>query len=272
MRSTVRAVCLLMIASAITGCVGGPNLGTLPPALPHADMPTPFDTPLRTVRPNPDFHPPGVLGMRLLGVGTGFFIARNKFLTNFHVVRPCTAVTVGNNREGKEIMARYDYGDPQKDLAVLTTAPIDVRPARFESMIAPESAQDLSIVGYPAVGLPTLIAELDKVAAVPGDLVKEEQLYPFSGNVHAGNSGSPVLNNRGAVVGVVAAKINTTRIFEATGMIVKDIGFAIPNRAVLDFLDQNEISYLRADATKALSTDEVLAEAHGFVRQVGCWG
>lgn len=131
--------------------------------------------------------------------------------------------------------------------------------------------QDLSIVGYPALGLPTLIAEVERVTADPADLVKDEQLFPFSGDVHAGSSGSPVLNNKGAVVGVVAAKVNTMRVFQATGMVVADIGLAIPNRLVLGFLQQNDISYLRADATNALSTDQVLAQAHGFVRQVGCW-
>jgi len=272
MRSSITAATLLLIATTIAGCAGGPNIfGTLPPAQSHRNTPRPFDAP-STARPNPDFHPPGVLGMRMLGAGSGFFIARNKFLTNFHVVRRCTAVTVGNNREGKEIMARYDYGDPQTDLAVLTTAPMDVTPARFATSVSADTAQDLSIVGYPAIGLPTLIAELDRVAADPADLAQDLQLFPFSGSVHEGNSGSPVLNNKGAVVGIVTAKINTMRIFEATGMVITDIGLAIPNRAVLDFLDQNAIAYLRADATNTLSPDQVLEEAHGFVRQVGCWG
>jgi hypothetical protein len=54
-------------------------------------------------------------------------------------------------------------------------------------------------------------------------------------------------------------------------MIITDVGLAIPNRAVFGFLDRNDIAYLRADATNTLSADQVLAEAHGFVRQVGCW-
>ena len=54
-------------------------------------------------------------------------------------------------------------------------------------------------------------------------------------------------------------------------VLVTDIGLAVPNRAVFGFLDKNAIAYLRADATNTLTTDQVLAEAHGFVRQIGCW-
>jgi S1-C subfamily serine protease len=256
LRGTVTATCLLLLAATIAGCAGGP-VAPVSPGQSYAASTSP--------------HPSGVTGRTLFGLATGFFIARDKVLTNFHVVRSCMALTVGNNREGKEIEARYDYGDPQSDLAILTTEPTDVTPAHFETAIGADAVQDLSVVGYPAVGLPTFVAELDKVVADPKDVANEQWLYPFSGTVQAGNSGSPVLNNRGAVVGVVSARVNTARTFEATGMVVIDVGLAIPNQAVFDFLDKNEIPYLRADATKTLVASQVLAEAHGFVRQVGCW-
>src|SRR5882672_5219457 len=114
--------------------------------------------------------------MRLIGLGTGFFIARDKVLTNFHVVRTCMALTVGNNREGKEIDARYDYGDPQSDLAILTTEPTDVTPARFETKIGADTVQDLAVVGYPAIGLPRLIAQLDRIKADAGDVAQEKDM------------------------------------------------------------------------------------------------
>ncbi len=273
MRTPTGAAFSLLMAACLAACAVGPGMyGTLPPAqlAPFFDPPQP---PEQSPPSGPylNLHPPGVLGKRLVGFGTGFFIAPNKVLTNFHVVRPCMALTVGNNREGREIDARYDYGDPQADLAVLTTEPADVTPARFETEIGPETTQGLAVVGYPALGLPVLFAQLDRVIADAADVANERDLYPFSGTVHAGNSGSPVLNDRGAVVGVVTARLNTVRIFQDTGMLVADAGLAVPNRAVFGFLDRSGVEYLRAGAADTLPTGQVLAQAHGFVRQVGCW-
>jgi S1-C subfamily serine protease len=219
-----------------------------------------------------DLRPPGVKDLKKIGVGTGFFIAPDKVLTNFHVIRSCTAVTVGNNTEGEEIDALLDSGDSAVDVAVLSTKPMAVTPAQFEIEIRSETAQGLSVVGYPARGLPLLIAEQDPILADPADMMKQANFYPFSGQVRGGNSGSPVLNNRGAVVGVVSAKIDTVAVYQQTGKIVTNVGLAIPNGAVLQFLRTQSIPFQSAAPGPALSAEQILKAAHGFVRQIGCWG
>ncbi len=215
--------------------------------------------------------PPVVEGLRRAGVGTGFFITRERVLTNFHVVDGCRALTVGNNREGAETLAKFVAGDPAGDLAVLATDAKSESSARFQSAISADAGEHLAIVGYPEHGLPVLEAELEQVLASPADFAADRGRYPFSGSVRRGNSGSPVLDERGAVIGVVTAKINTVAVYQLTGEVIDNIGVAITNRAVFDFLRANKIEFHVAMRGENLSPEQILREARGFVRQIGCW-
>jgi hypothetical protein len=80
-----------------------------------------------------------------------------------------------------------------------------------------------------------------------------------------------VLDEKGAVVGVVTAKINTPAMYRRTGIVIKDIGFAIPNSTIFDFLHRNSIAFQQGQQAATLAPAQILQEAHGFVRQIGCW-
>jgi len=218
-----------------------------------------------------ELHPPGVKGLRLAGTGSGFFIGQNRVLTNFHVAGSCKALTVGNNREGQEADAELVAGDEGVDLAVLSTAGMGETPALFDTDAPLESGAHLAIVGYPAFGRPVLDAQLEQASVMDSDAVGDRRYYSFIGAVRGGNSGGPALDEKGAVVGVVTAKINTPAMYRKTGILIKDIGFAIPNSAIFDFLRRKNIAFQQGKPPATLAPAQILQEAHGFVRQIGCW-
>ena len=223
---------------------------------------------LRALHPQ---HPINVQGLRLAATGTGFFVATGIVLTNFHVAGSCKALTIGNNSESEELPATLFAGDAFHDLAILSATDPSSSPAQFPTDISHETGSTLAIIGYPEHGLVLLQAELDEVVASPDDLASGRPYFPFAGPVRHGNSGSPVLDARGAVLGIVRAKIDTPAFYRATGEVVDRIGYAISTPTILSFLRANHVSVNLAPQTISLSPDELLDRAHGFVRQIGCW-
>jgi S1-C subfamily serine protease len=209
--------------------------------------------------------------LRLAATGTGFFVAKGIVLTNFHVAGSCKALTIGNNSEGEELPASLSASDMSDDLAILSAADPSSRPAPFALDMSRETGSGLAIVGYPEHGLVVLQAELDEVVASPDDLASARPYFPFAGPVRRGNSGSPVLDARGAVLGIVRAKIDTPAFYRATGEVVDRIGYAISTPTILSFLRANHVSVNLAPQAINLSPDELLDRAHRFVRQIGCW-
>ena len=217
--------------------------------------------------------PPEINGMRRFGAGTGFFIGPDLVLTNFHVVGSCKAVTVGNNYDTTEVIAKFMAGDRAADLAVISAAAADVTPARFKTGLDANAAQTWAIVGYPEQqrNMPAVEAELDRVWIDPFDFMGDPERFSFNGDVRRGNSGSPVLDDHGAVIGVVAQKLDTEMIYKMTGVLVNDVGVAISNRKIFDFLRANQIAFQPSASATTRSQRQLLREAHGFVRQIGCW-
>jgi serine protease Do len=214
--------------------------------------------------------PKGLEGRREVGVGSGFYVTPNTVLTNDHVAGNCAVVTVGNASDAAEQVARPLAKDPENDLELLEVNGT-AEPARFAGDIARVSGQDLAVIGYPEHGMAVRQAELAPVDAFLDDFRSGAARYRFNGEVRRGNSGSPVLDDRGAVVGVVVQKVDTVAVYQRTGEVVDNIGIAIANATVTAFLRRNGVAVQPDPATVRLPPDRLLDEAHGFVRQIGCW-
>lgn len=215
---------------------------------------------------------PLVPDRRLASIGTGFFVTSDGLLvTNNHVVDDCAVLTV-EATNGEKATAELIAAQPNPDLALVrtTVAPPAVAAFRAPAPTPPGSRADL--VGYPTQGIAPITPFFTKgnVLTLAGRR-PDPARFMISGDVRGGNSGGPVLDRTGAVIGVIFAETNTPKIFKDTGQLVKDVGFAIPNALVFDFLGRHGVAWRSDPGGVDLTREQAFEAAKPFVARIGCW-
>ena len=213
--------------------------------------------------------PPMDPALKLVGAGTGFFITRYAdVLTNAHVVEKCSAVSVEMTNGAVE-QAAVVAADRQDDLAILRTNLQPGEIAAFRAGVA-MTGQEVAVIGYPDRGMPAIQPIL-----VPGMMPQQAGPLPdrlrFKGDVRPGNSGGPLLDDNGLVVGVVVGGVNSVATFQATAHMVRDVGLAISNDVVLRFLDRGHVEAVIVAERVRLTGHDLERHARSFVVRVGCW-
>jgi S1-C subfamily serine protease len=128
-------------------------------------------------------------------------------------------------------------------------------------------------IGYPYHGLLTsdFTVTTGIVSSLSG-IFNDTRYLQISAAVQPGNSGGPLLDAAGNVVGVVAEKLATLKFVKATGEIPENISFAIKTGAVRDFLDNSVVSYRTADSKVELKTVDIAQNARAYTMLISCTG
>ncbi len=140
--------------------------------------------------------------------GTGFVYATDRVMTNAHVVAGVAEPQI--EIDGKEREATVVLFDPGRDLAVLAVKGLG-RPALAIAPAAAESGDDGIVLGYPKDGpFQADAARVIRTQSARGDDIYGErtvvrEVYSIKSLVQPGNSGGPLIDPQGRVLGVIFA-------------------------------------------------------------------
>jgi S1-C subfamily serine protease len=200
-----------------------------------------------------------------VGFGTGFVVSEaGHVLTNHHVIAGCGALTVGQSP------AKILATDETFDLALLlAVGEAGVAPAQFAAEPARLNS-DVTVAGYPLSdllgGLNVTRGAVSSLKGIGGDGINMQITAP----VQPGNSGGPVINAAGQVVGVVVAKLNAEAVAEVYDDIPQNVNFAIRGEIAKLFLAQNGVDPLIAAAAPPVAPEDLAEAAQGFTRLISC--
>ncbi|MEA3276112.1 MAG: serine protease [Pseudomonadota bacterium] len=230
------------------------TLGLLAP--PAADVAA---APSQRATPGPAMH--------LAGTGSGLILdTRGHVLTNAHVVGNCARVQVAKTT--RHVPARVEARDKARDLALLRIqAPLPGRPARLRGT-KPGRGEPIFVSGYPLHGrLPKglrlsrgRMGEQESPRGAPSGAVRIEVA------IQPGNSGGPVLDPAGNVVGIVTGMLR----YRKGGGAVPNHAFALTTPSVRQFLTNKGVDFQRGNATQALAPRALAAQASAMTVLIEC--
>ena len=142
--------------------------------------------------------------------GSGFVVAPGRVLTNAHVVAGMSEPRVQVGGTGPLLPGRVVVFDPARDLAVVDVPGLQARPLALGADRV--RGDDVVVAGFPLNG-PYVLSPgrvRDVLTAVGEDIYASAEVtrsvYSINAEVRPGNSGGPVLDATGSVVGVVFAR------------------------------------------------------------------
>lgn len=201
--------------------------------------------------------------------GTGFSISiAGQILTSAHVVNGCQRVNLA--QDGRKV--RVVAIDSANDLALLETGTTAKKVATLAVGRGPRLGETVTVAGFPLRGMigSGLNVTVGTISALsgPGD---DARLLQFTAPVQPGNSGGPLLDAAGRVVGIVAAKLDALTAAKVSGALPENVNFAVRSSVVAAFLESRGVEYSSSTESKPLTGEIVVNQAQLFTVAIECY-
>lgn len=168
-------------------------------------------------------------------LGTGFFVTPTGLIaTCHHVIAGATTISVINT-VGDRLEAIVVQVDPANDLALLRVAGDSFPFVRLRRSSELRKGDSVVTIGFPNIDMQGREPKLTEgiVSALSG-LGGAPSLFQISVPVQPGNSGGPLLDRSGAVVGVINAKLGQAAALRASGALPENVNYAIKSNYLIE--------------------------------------
>jgi S1-C subfamily serine protease len=198
--------------------------------------------------------------------GTGFYIsATGHVLTNHHVIDGCSTVAI-SRPGGRRIPLRLIGADEGADLAVLIEEGATSQPLAFRNSEGVRAGERVVLVGYPARSQLGGVNVTEGIVSGLRGALGDQSRFQYTAPTQPGNSGGPVLDASGLVVGVVVSQIDKIS-GERTA---QNINFGIKLNLVRTFLAANGIQPQERANGEPLPAADILQNADASVLPLDC--
>ena len=172
-----------------------------------------------------------VFGQTVTGAaaGSGFVITEDGYiLTNYHVIDGANSIKVTFD-DGKEYTATYVGGEEKNDIAVIKVDATGLTPVVIGKSSDMLVGEQVTTIGNPLGELTFsestgIISALDRSITMSDG--RQMNMIQTDCAINSGNSGGPLFNSHGEVIGIVSAKYSSGS--NSSSASVEGLGFAIP--------------------------------------------
>ena len=202
--------------------------------------------------------------------GTAFAVTEDgDVITNEHVVSGCTSVDarLGSRQTSGEVVFR----DQNDDLAVIRLSEKSPHFAVLRKSPALRAGDSAITYGFPLSGILANEGNLTigYVAALRGP-ADNPNYVQVTTPIQPGNSGGPLLDASGNVIGVVAKRLNPVKSLQITGNVPELVNFAIGLDALRQFLNKSKIRVSERDSVEELRPADIGEKARLFTYSIRC--
>ncbi|MEI6521342.1 MAG: serine protease, partial [bacterium] len=194
--------------------------------------------------------------------GTGFVVNANGYLiTCAHVVTGAKKINVAIGTKNWD--ANVLRVDEKRDLALLQINAKELTPLPIANSNQVELGQEARVFGYP---ISNLLGNDIKVTrgTISGISLRDEQkIIQIDAAVNPGNSGGPLTNEKGEVIGVVNAKLG--------GTMVTAVGFAVPSNYACAMLLNEGIDYSTIGDKEKLDGPALVKKVTPSIAFISVW-
>jgi hypothetical protein len=256
----------IMGALASRGVIAGgtaPVAGTSPaPAAPPPPVPSQPAAAAVSIAPSPARR-------EISGSGTGFVVRRDgTMMTNNHVVQGCGSLALQSG-ERVTVVAT----DPAADLAILRvqgrTFETTVRFRRDQTI---DLGEQVTAFGYPHYrSVSTALNITNGIVSALVGIGDDPATFQINAALQPGNSGGPVLDSAGLMIGVAVARLSDSRIMAATGTIPQTMNYAVRGQIAEAFFLKNGVLVDKVKSEGAADLREVARTMQQAVLPVLCY-
>ncbi len=201
--------------------------------------------------------------------GSGFYISDDAhIMTNYHVIRGCKKVKA--HRKGISQEAIIVATDRVNDLALLKVeqTPSFIFPLSKENIFP---LQEIIVAGFPfGEAISSSLKFTTGIVSSLSGIGNNYSQIQIDAAIQPGNSGGPIVDEYGNVIGVAVSKLDFKAIYKDFGVVPENTNFGIKSSAVLNFVLANNVPTIEPNK-EAISKSALSKNITEGTTYLSCW-